>query len=168
MSVILLLVMRTLDTPLRTHKAPRGIISFELAKDDEASQQIMDSWSIEAKVNAALSLGLDFLFLITYALFISFSCIQVAAVLKDEHSIFFNLAVVLAWAQFLAAILDAIENIALIHLLLNSSRKWLPYLARWCAIVKFSIVGAGLIFIFGGVLVIGFKKIFKRSGSIRH
>ncbi|NIV99731.1 hypothetical protein GWN26_11620 [Candidatus Saccharibacteria bacterium] len=52
---------------------------------------------------------------------------------------------------------------ALIQLLLNSSRKWLPCLAHWCAIVKFSIVGAGLIFILGGVLVIGLKKIFKRS-----
>jgi hypothetical protein len=72
--------------------------------------------------------------------------------------------VVLAWAQFLAALLDAIENLALIHLLLNSSRSWLPCLARGCAIVKFSIVGAGLIFILGGLLVIGLKKIFKRSG----
>ena len=57
--------------------------------------------------------------------------------------------------------LDAIENLALIALLLNSARMWLPALARWCAIVKFSIVGAGLIFIFGGLLVIGLKKIFK-------
>lgn len=164
MSAILLFAMRTLDTPLRTHRAPGGIVSFELAKSHEVSRQILDSWNTEAKINAALSLGLDFLFLIVYALFISLSCIQVGAVLKDDHSIIFSVAVVLAWAQFLAAILDAIENLALIHLLLNSGRKWLPCLARWCAIVKFSIVGAGLIFILGGLLVIGLKIIFKRSG----
>ena len=163
MSAILLFVMRALDTPLRTNTAPSGIVSFELAKNYDASQQILNSWNTEAKINAALSLGLDFLFLIVYALFISFSCIQVAVALKDDHTCFFRVAVVLAWAQFLAAILDAIENVALIQLLKNSSRIGLPCLARWCAIVKFSIVGAGLIFIFAGLLGIGMQKIFKRS-----
>ena len=163
-SAILLLTMRTLDTPLRTHTAPRGIVSFELAVDYEASQQILGSWNSEAKINAALSLGLDFLFLIVYALFISLSCAQIAAALKDNRSIFFRAAVVLAWAQFLAAILDTIENIALIRLLLDSSSKWLPWLARWGAIIKFSIVGAGLMFIFVGLLVIGLRKIFQKTG----
>jgi hypothetical protein len=161
MSAILLFAMRTIDAPLRTSTAPRGIVSFELAKNYDRSQQILNSWNTEAKINAALSLGLDFLFLITYALFISITCIQVAAAIKVDHSIFLNTAVVLAWAQFLAAILDTIENLALIQLLLNSSHQWLPCLARWCAIMKFSIVGAGLIFIFGGLLLIGLGKIFK-------
>jgi hypothetical protein len=163
-SAILLLAMRTIDAPLRTNMAPRGIVSFELAKNYDISQQILNSWSAEAKINAALSLGLDFLFIVTYALFISLSCIQVAAAIKVDHLIFFNIAVVLAWAQFLAAILDVSENLALIHLLLKSSHQWLSCLAHWCAMMKFSIVGAGLIFIFGGLLVIGLKKIFKRSG----
>jgi hypothetical protein len=163
MSAILLLAMRILDTPLQTRTAPHGIVSFELAASYAASQQILDSWNSEAKINAALSLGLDFLFLIVYALFISLSCARIAAALKDGHSIFFRVGVVLAWAQFFAAVLDAVENLALIHLLLNSSHRWLPCLARWCAMVKFSIVGAGLIFISGGLLVIGFKKIFKRN-----
>ena len=163
MSIILLFAMRILDTPLKTQTAPSGIVSLELAKNYDASQQILDSWGTEAKVNAALSLGLDFLFLIVYAFFISLSCIRVATALKGDHPIIFKVAVVLAWAQFIAAILDAIENLALIHLLLNSSRKWLPGLARCCAIVKFSIVGAGLIFILGGLLAIGLKQDFHRS-----
>ena len=161
MSAILLFALRTLDAPLRTSAAPRGIVSFELAQNYDASRQILDSWSTDAKVYAALSLGLDYLFLIVYALFISSACIQVATALKGDHSVFLCMAGVLAWAQFIAAFLDAIENLALIHLLLNSSRSWLPCLARGCAIVKFSIVAAGLIFIFGGLLVIGLKKIFK-------
>ena len=163
MSAILLLAMRTLDAPLRTHSAPGGIVSFELAKNYEVSRHILGSWSAAAKLNAALSLGLDFLFLIVYALFLSLSCIQIAAAHKDDHPIIFRVGIVLAWAQFLAAILDVIENLALINLLLNSSHRWLPFLARWCAIVKFSIVGAGLIFITGGLMVIGLKKILQRA-----
>ena len=161
MSAILLFAMRTIDAPLRTRMAPRGIVSFELAKNYDTSQQILNSWNAEAKINAALSLGLDFLFLISYALFISVSCIQVGAAIKVDHSIFLKTAIVLSWAQLLAASFDAIENLALIQLLLNSSRQWLTGLARWCAVLKFSIVGAGLIFIFGGLLFIGLKKIFK-------
>ena len=158
MSVILLIVMRTLDAPLRTEAAPKGIVSFELAKDYEASKHILNSWDAETKVYAALSLGLDYLFIIVYALFISCACIRVAEALNSDHSFFFILALVLTWSQFLAAVLDAIENIALIQLLLYSTRRWLPGLARWCAIVKFSIVGAGLTFIVGGLLAIGIKK----------
>jgi hypothetical protein len=161
MSAILLIVLRTLDAPLRTEAAPKGIVSFELAKDYEASRHILSSWDAEAKVYAALSLGLDYLFLIVYALFISLACIRVAEALNSDYLFFFILARVLAWSQFLAAVLDALENMALIQLLLNSSRSWLPVLARWGAMVKFGIVGAGLIFIFGGLLAIGIKKRLK-------
>ena len=160
-SAILLVAMRTLDAPLRTRVAPRGIVSFELAKNYAASRQILDSWNARAKTHAALSLGLDYLFLIVYALFISLACVQVSKALQRRTPLLAGPGAVLAWAQFLAAILDAIENLALIHLLLNSSRRWLPCLARWCAIVKFSIVGAGLIYIFSGLFFIGLKKIFK-------
>jgi hypothetical protein len=161
MSVILLVVMRILDAPLTTPAAPSGIVSFELAKNYDVSRQILSSWSAEAKVYAAFSLGLDYLFLIVYALFIFLSCIRLATALKGHYSFLWGMAIVLAWSQFLAASLDAIENWALIHLLLDSSRRWLPCLARWCAIAKFSIVGVGLIFISGGFLAIGIKKRLK-------
>ena len=158
MSALLLIVMRILDAPLRTDAAPKGIVSFELAGDYAASRHILSSWNPEAKVYAGLSLGLDYLFLIVYALFISSACIWVAETLGGDHLFFFILALLLVWSQFLAAALDAVENLALIQLLLNSTRRWLPGLSRWCAMVKFSIVSAGLIFIFGGLLAIGIKK----------
>lgn len=162
MSVILLLVMHTLDGPLKSQFAPRGIVSFELAGNYEVSRQILNSWNAEARIYAALSLGLDYLFLIVYALFISLSCMQVGKALGANHSFLPGIALFLAGAQFFAAALDAIENWALIHLLLNTSRRWLPGLARWCAMLKFSIVTAGLIFIFGGLIAVGIKKSLKR------
>jgi hypothetical protein len=42
--------------------------------------------------------------------------------------------VVLAWAQRGTALLDAVENWALIRLLLGSERAFWPPLARWRAI----------------------------------
>ena len=61
LSLILLIAMRILDVPLRTAVAPRGIVSFELARDVNASRQILESWNARAKTHAALSLGLDYL-----------------------------------------------------------------------------------------------------------
>lgn len=161
LSLVLLTAMRILDAPLRTAAAPRGIVSFELAKDGSASRQILDSWNAHAKTHAALSLGLDYLFLIVYAVFISMACVQVGRALQRRSPSLARLGGILAWAQFLAAILDAIENLALIFLLLNSERLWLPAVARGCAIIKFTIVGAGFIYIGSGLLVIGCYKIFR-------
>ena len=163
LSAILLIAMHVLDKPLRTRYAPRGIVSFELAKNYEHSRQILNSWDAKAKTHAALSLGLDYLFLIFYAILIALACIQVANALQAQKSFLAGIGPILARAQFLAATLDALENLALIQLLLDSSRTWLPGLARWCAIVKFGIVGAGLSYIISGLFIIGLRKIFADS-----
>ena len=158
LSLVLLIALRILDVPLRTPVAPRGIVSFELAKDAAASRQILASWNARARVHAALSLGLDYLFLIVYAIFISLACVQVGKALQQRSPLLAHLGEILAWAQFVAAILDAVENLALIFLLLNSERLWLPAAARACAIIKFMIVGAGFIYIGSGLLMIGVQK----------
>ena len=161
LSLVLLIALRVLDVPLRTAVAPRGIVSFELAKDVATSRQILDSWNAQAKTHAALSLGLDYLFLIAYALFISLACVQVGKALQNRSPWLARLGGILAWAQFLAAILDAVENVALISLMLNSERLWLPVVARGCAIIKFTIVGAGFIYIGFGLLMIGLQRFSK-------
>lgn len=161
LSVLLLVAMRILDAPLRSPVAPRGIVSFELAKNMEASRQILASWNAQAKMHAALSLGLDYLFLIVYALFISLACVQVGKALQGHRSLLAALGGVLAWSQFFAAILDAVENLVLISLLLNFERLGYPAVARTCAIIKFIIVGAGLIYIAGGSFIIGLQKLIK-------
>jgi len=60
----------------------------------------------------------------------------------------------LAWAQFLAAFLDAIENYALIRVLLGSTENIWPALARLCAGPKFLIVTLGLLYIICGRILI--------------
>ena len=66
-----------------------------------------------------------------------------------------DVGVLLAWAQFGAALLDAVENYALIQVLLGSQQALWPAVARWCAIPKFLIVAAGLVYIgVGAVLAV--------------
>ncbi len=53
----------------------------------------------------------------------------------------------MALAVIIAALLDIVENIALIKLLLGSANELLPVVAKWCAIPKFSIVSVAILYV---------------------
>ena len=163
LSVTLLAGMRSLDQSMITDVSPRGIVSFELAGNIKQAKQILREWGPEGKVYAALSLGLDYLFLIVYALFISLACVLIARYFSLRIAFLAIWGFVLGWGQFFAALLDAIENLALINLILYSQREFWPIIARWCAIVKFGIVGAGLFYILTGTLFILILKVLNFS-----
>jgi len=148
-----LLAMTVLDVALKTPAAPSGIISFQFAGDFAHAQQILSSWGAEVQVHAALSLGLDYLFLVVYALFISIACVHIANILKLRLPIMAAAGFFLAWAQFLAALLDAVENYALIRLLLGSQQKLYPSMAWGCALIKFTLVGMGLAYLLVGFIL---------------
>ena len=61
----------------------------------------------------------------------------------------------LSWAVFLAAILDIIENIALVNILFGPLVSPWPEIARWCAIPKFVLIFIGIVYvIYGGVVAL--------------
>ena len=159
LSLMLLSAMSLLDKNLKTAAAPRGIVSFELAGDLEQGNRILASWQMKGKIRAALSLGLDYLFLIVYALFISLACVLIGRRSAPKYRLWAYWGFILGWGQLLAALLDAIENFALIRVILDSPRDAWPIIARWCAIVKFSIVGAGLAYILIGVIYAGLRRV---------
>jgi hypothetical protein len=150
--------MHSLDQKLITVDAPRGIISFELAGSIEKAEKILKEWGPQGKAYATLSLGLDYLFLIVYALFIALACVRITRHLKLRFSFVAAWGFGLGWAQFSAALLDVIENFALINLAFDSQRESWPIIARWCALVKFGIVGTGLVYILTGTLFIFIRK----------
>ena len=150
-SVVLLFVMTQLDRSLRTAAAPKGIISFELAPEIVESLKIMESWNSAARLRAAFSLGIDYLFLVVYALFISLACAQLADAIESVSSVLAELGYWLAWAQAMAALLDGFENYALARLLFGDLDPFYPQFARGCALLKFVIVGAGWAYILTGI-----------------
>ena len=62
----------------------------------------------------------------------------------------------LAACQWLAALLDAAENLLLQSILAGASGGYLPLTARWCALVKFALIACGWLYILlaGGIRVI--------------
>ena len=138
--------------PLKTDAAPSGIVSFELAGALPVAQKIVESWGAAGRVYAGLNLGLDFLFIAAYASCIGLGCVLVARRLARQSASVASIGVALAWAIWLAALLDCTENYTLINLLLGSQQAAFAALAQWCAIPKFLIIGLAIAYVILGAL----------------
>jgi hypothetical protein len=143
-----------LDRPLRTVPAPNGIVSFELAGTPLAAREITESWKKlstllsatgqpnpdivdAAYVFAAFGLGLDYVFMPVYALFLSFATLLIS----QKRTGWIDLLLVLAgYGAFAAALFDAVENWALFHILLGRADSSYPEIAAFFATAKFSLL----------------------------
>ncbi|MEW6717786.1 MAG: hypothetical protein AB1345_09810 [Chloroflexota bacterium] len=158
LTLAVLVGLQVLGSPLKTDAAPAGIVSFEFAGEQPVAQGIVESWGQRGQVYAGLNLGLDFLFLVAYASAIGLGCVLVARNLWARFEFLPLVGVVLSWGQFGAALLDSVENIALIQVLLGIKGEIWPAVALWCALPKFIIVALGLLYvILGALLVVAVK-----------
>ena len=165
LTLVVMVSLQVLGGPLKTEVAPSGIISFEFAGKLSLARDIVESWGQKGRVYAGLNLGLDYLFLVAYASSIGLGCVLVARGLSQRVGLLSLLGVLLAWGQIGAALLDSVENYALIRVLLGSEGEIWPAVAQWCAMPKFLIVAAGLVYvIIGAVMVVTVKA----RGSNEH
>jgi hypothetical protein len=147
LTLVVMIALNVLGAPLQSADAPAGIVSYEFSGDTEGANVILNSWDDRAKLYAALNLGLDYLFMPAYATAIALAAIWVGQAIGGRTHSF---AIWLAWGQWLAALLDATENVALIKMLLDTTAAPWPQLAYWCAAVKFALVLFGLLFVLVG------------------
>jgi hypothetical protein len=162
LTLILSVVMSIVGRLLLTRSAPSGIVSYELAGDVSLAQQMITSWDATARAYAAFGLGLDFLYLVLYSTTIGLACVWVADISRARHWPLAGLGAPLAWGLWLAALCDAIENIGLTVMLLSVVGEPWPLIARWCAIVKFSLIVIGLIYVLGNVLAQTAVRLFRK------
>ena len=158
LTIIIFFALRYFGNPLITNNAPGGIISFELAKYNNQSIAIISSWDLNAKVNAGLSLGIDFLFLVVYAIFFATACYLVAQKYINKNNLMYKTGLFIAKLQFVAALFDAIENIVLIKLLLGSNNNIFSLIAYYFASIKFVIIAIAIIYIIIGYTAFLFQK----------
>ena len=151
-------VLRFFDGYLKSEAAPGGIVSLEFAGSLTSARHIIASWGPKGSVYAGLSLGLDFLFLFSYACAIGLGCVLAASGLSERMKTFSLLGAPLAWGQLCAASLDIFENVGLIHVLLGTGNEFWPLLAFWCAIPKFLIVAAGLLYLVVSVFLLMVRR----------
>lgn len=153
LSLVILAVFRVTDAPLQTSASPKGIISYELAGSVTAAQAMLDSWDARAELYAAFGLGLDYLYMPSYALAIGLAATWAGRQLGARRRWPVGLGRLLAWGLGLAALLDAIENIALLKMLLAgvAAMPW-PTVAAATAAAKFALVLAGLGYALAGAV----------------
>lgn len=164
LAAVLQYAWSALDRPLHTSAAPKGILSFEVAGTPAAAQGIVASWGHDGQLHAAANLGLDYLFLLAYSGTIGLACVVVAGKLRGVRWLF-ALGLLLAWLQLAAALFDAVENYALIRILLGAADEGLPALARWSAMPKFILGTSGIVYVVAGIVVIVVSKLFPRLGA---
>ena len=153
LTLVVMASLQVLGGPLTTEDAPMGILSFEFAGEISKAQSMVESWGQQGQVYAGLNLGLDYLFLVAYASAIGLGCVLISRRWVRQVAFVAWLGIGLGWGQWLAALLDGVENYALIRVLLGSASEAWPVLARWCAVPKFLLVGAGLVYIFLGIVL---------------
>jgi len=121
------------------------VIAFEFAKTPEAVEAMKAVWGPEGIAAARLQTWLDFIFLGCYSTLIALGCLALISQVAPGR--LRTTGVLLAWTQWLAAALDAIENIGLLRSLAAPATNPWPAISYYAAAPKFAIVGAGILFI---------------------
>lgn len=146
LNLIVIAVMQSFGTELR----PYTIVGFEFALTPENAQQMVGIWKENGVLDSVYFVtGFDYLFMVTYSSFLWLACMRVSRGLSSRLN---NVFIVLAWLQPVAAILDAIENLALFQIIEGSWEPVWPTLAAVCAAPKFGIVLLAIMSCLGGVV----------------
>ncbi len=157
-ALILLITLSIVDQSLKNVDSG-GIISYELAGSFDRSQEMLNSWDHNTKLYAAFSLGIDYLFMVSYSLFLALSIFKLSQNFVGHKNWLSQLGIYLAWAQFAAACFDAIENYFLFRLLLGSQTEIFSALAFYSASIKFVLIFLGLIYIASALILRTQRKI---------
>ena len=136
-----------------------NIVDYEFVWNTARASAVISAWNTTARLQAAFNLGFDFLYMPAYSTTIALACAWGATVIRNKF--WQGLGILLAWGLWLATLLDAIENIALITMLLGTVADPYPLLASVCATCKFSLILLGLFF--SAVSLIVFLATIKRA-----
>jgi hypothetical protein len=149
----IMVLMNVVGAPLITPHAPSGIISYELAGSVSNAQAVLDSWNQDVRLHAAFSLGFDYLFMLAYSTTIALACLWAGGVVQRKNWPLAGVSRPLAWAQWLAALMDGVENLGLVLILFGPPASPWPEIARWSAVIKFTLIFLGMIYSFYGLAV---------------
>ncbi len=143
-TLVLFAVFQVLNTSLTNSAAPAGIVSHQLAWTPGKAQAILSSWEGRPSLFAAFSLGLDYLFMLSYALTVALGAILAAGRHLGWLS---RLGTWAAYGVFTAAIFDALENIGQAHQLLNGVvTAPVTHFVGVCAFFKFALLLLGILY----------------------
>jgi hypothetical protein len=140
LTVLLLVVLRWVDGFLITEETPDGIVGFELVKNIHDARIMMDVWGDTGRIAAGFSLGIDYLFLISYSIFLGLVSFELGRKFEGRLRLLSKGGYFFSWLILVAGFYDAIENIALLKILTGCQLSIWAITAWFFATVKFAIV----------------------------
>lgn len=134
-SLILLGILSWVNAPLVNETAPWGLLSWQFAATPQQTQAILASWDRHTQLLAAFGSGLDYLFMLVYAVTLNLACRWSAEKLNRAN-----------WGRWLgslvwvAALLDGVENACLAIGLIGTAVSPYPEIATFSATAKFTLI----------------------------
>jgi len=155
-TVVLILIMRLLDQSLVApgDEIPDGMVAFELTNNIHDARIMVDMWGEKGRLVAAFSLGIDYLFLISYSVFLGLIAFIIGKRLNGRSGLLSKPGYVLSWLMILAGVYDSIENFALIRILTGCQYSMWATTAYYFATIKFTIIFITLAYIVIGSIMI--------------
>ncbi len=150
LTILIFGIFSQFEQYVRTPAAPSGIVSFELARDPDISQSILDSWDADARLVAAFGLGFDYLFMPVYAFALSLGLLLA---MSGKTGFYYPIATLMSWGAFVAALFDAAENYVLWQVLMSGAVSPYPQMAALCAAIKFTLLLVGLVTALAGRII---------------
>lgn len=135
---------------------PNGIISLEFVGNSATAKAIVEVWRDQNVLEQAQKLQwIDFLFMAVYSTALSLGCIWATKLLPNFDTEWLGTGVVLGWGQWLAALLDVIENLTLFPFLYGEVKDSSPLaqVAAICAVFKFSLIFTGLLYVLASIVI---------------
>lgn len=167
--------LKSYDVDIRGEGEVRsGIVAFELAGSANEAQPIVNSWKVAGVLDQArCSLHLDFALILSYALLFSYLWTLVARGfsglgekfadlqrprMSRAASLFMIGAMVFALGQWVAGLLDVIENCSLLYMLEEGVSDPWPRIAAAAASLKFVLLlVAGPVFMLSLAVLLGLR-----------
>lgn len=158
--LIFILINQLVFASLNRTFTEYGILDFEFAWTKDRILLIFSAWGEEGRALQAAGVYWDFPYIIGYVSFI-FGCILL--VLRQLEGKIQRIGLWILLTPILAGIFDVIENINLL-LMLNLTPNFpsfISLIASITALIKFSLLGIGIIFFFIILVVFIIRKVKK-------
>lgn len=140
-------LLRQQGAPL-LESLPLGIVSLELPATPARADAMVAALGDRARAIAVRQVQLDFVFLLLYPLALAMALVRLAPLAAGRVG---RICAALARRVWIAGLLDAIENLALLRMLAGATGSPWPQLSTACATVKFTIVAAALLMLLAGL-----------------
>jgi hypothetical protein len=138
------------------------ILAFEFAGSRSRAAQIIAEWGPKGRSAAHLSLILDYGYMLSYGFFFMLAGLAIRVTARTRGWRRMAAAgVVIPFFAIVAAMFDAIENVALLLTLTGHGGSFAPPFATVCSAIKFTLIGIAIAYVLCGLALLARTRVLQ-------